>query len=117
MDQTSFNFDSPIKKPVCPAITGDDYDRIRDGERLTRQLDRIFAVCLDGRWRTVGEIRSQCEHLYQGTFFPENSVQAQLRNLRKLGVTVDRRHITDGLSEYRVDATAYFERLKQRKAS
>lgn len=96
--QTDLDFDSIA---VDLALNGDDYDPARDADRLRTQLGRIFLLCRDEEWRTVRAISKQLEEQHQ-MFFPENSVQAQLRNLRKLGIKVERRRVTDGLSEYRV---------------
>ncbi len=55
---------------------GSDYDSTYDQKRLTGQLRRIWDLMIDGQWRTCAEI-----HAALG--YPENSIQAQLRNLRK----------------------------------
>jgi hypothetical protein len=98
VQQTELDFNS---LRVDLALKGDDYDPVRDAERLRTQVGRIYILCRDGKWRTVRSISKELEETYHA-FFPENSVQAQLRNLRKLGVTVERRRISDGLSEYRL---------------
>ena len=57
-----------------------------DHPRLAGQLAKVYAVIQSGQWYTVAQIA----HLIQA---PENSVQAQLRNLRKPrfgGHTVER---------------------------
>ena len=70
-----------------------------DAQRLTGQILRTWKVMSDHKWRTVKEIA-------QITRDPENSVQAQLRHLRKLNFgayLVDRRKRSEkGLYEYRV---------------
>jgi len=70
-----------------------------DHERLTGQLADIYTVMADHRWRTVDTIVNLTGH-------PANSVQAQLRNLRKSrfgGYEVEKRRVTEtGLYEYRV---------------
>ena len=77
---------------------GPDVNR-EDVRRLTGQLSGVWFVMSDGRWRTVDKIVA-------GTGFPANSVQAQLRNLRKPkfgAYLVERRRIMQsGLYEYRV---------------
>jgi hypothetical protein len=98
MTQLDLDFESVS---VDLVLKGEDYDPVRDLERLRTQLGRIYALVKDGEWRTVRSISRQLEEQHH-VFFPENSVQAQLRNLRKLGVRVERRHVSDGLSEYRV---------------
>ena len=77
---------------------GATYERSRDHARLKGQISRIFNVMRDGEWRTVSEI-------HDITGDPENSIQAQLRNLRKEkfgGYTVEKRRSdsSDALWEY-----------------
>jgi hypothetical protein len=55
---------------------GRTYDPKLDRERLRTQLERVFSVMKDGRWRTLDMIRSLCG----GT---EASISARLRDLRK----------------------------------
>ncbi len=69
-----------------------------DHIRLSSQLFRVRELMLDGEWRTLGEIS-------QMTASPAASVSAQLRHLRKArfgGHLVERRHLGNGLWEYRV---------------
>jgi len=78
---------------------GSDYDPGKDDVRLSGQLNDIYNLCKDGRWRTLEEISAQTGH-------PHASVSAQLRHLRKdrFGSHyVDKRHLSDGLWEYRLD--------------
>lgn len=56
-------------------FSGSDLDA-SDKTRLKKQYPVIFAMMRDGQWRTVREIA-------EATGFPENSIQAQLRNMRK----------------------------------
>jgi hypothetical protein len=87
----SFRFDGPEFKPEL------------DGERLTLQHEAIRDLMLDGKWRTLGEIASL-------TRFPEPSISAQLRHLRKPrfgSFVVEKRRRGDekqGLYEYHVSA-------------
>ena len=77
---------------------GSTYSRERDRGRLFAQLQDVFALMKDGRWRTLGNIASATGH-------PEASVSARLRDLRKEargGHTVERRYVGGGLYEYRV---------------
>jgi len=77
---------------------GSTYSRERDGSRLTRQAERVKALMADGQWRTLAQIS-------EATGDPQASVSARLRDLRKRrngGHTVERRHLGDGLYEYRV---------------
>lgn len=79
-------------------FNGPEYVPARDHARLTRQIDRIRELMLDGRWRTLDEIAI-------ATGDPAASVSAQLRHLRKErfgGYTVDRQGRGGGLFEYRV---------------
>ena len=91
-------FGMPI--PFAGAVYVEAVDR----ERLTRQIDCIKQVAIDGGWMTVQSLTAKLRRAYPSIGFPENSVQAQLRNLRKVGYQVDRRNVaTSGcLHEYRV---------------
>jgi DNA-binding transcriptional regulator GbsR (MarR family) len=59
---------------------GPAYDAQQDFERLTKQMDRIREVMLmasaANKWMTLGEIE-------QVTRYPQASISAQLRHLRK----------------------------------
>lgn len=84
--QPSFQFD------------GETFEPELDAERLSRLLDRVRRLMLDGHWRTIGEI----QRLVGGS---EAGVSARLRDFRKPrfgGYTVERRRIKGGLHEYRV---------------
>lgn len=78
---------------------GDDYAADKDEVRLNGQLRLIWLLMSGGGWFTV-------EGIVSHTGYPANSVQAQLRNLRKArygAYDVQRRRITEsGLYEYRV---------------
>jgi len=82
-----------------PDFDGAEYDSSLDKVRLSGQLEKIYELMRDGRWRTVATVA----HV---TGYPENSIQAQLRNLRKDrfgGYLVEKRRVTpNGLYEYRV---------------
>ncbi len=81
-----------------PRFDGADYEPARDDDRLTTQLDKIHALMLDGRWRTLATIAGITRE-------PEASVSAQLRHLRKARFgryLVERRYIDRGIYEYRV---------------
>ena len=93
-------FDTPPAPPSrSEHFDGPEFDPTRDGWRLTGQLLVIWSNMKDGQWRTVDQIIAK-------TGFPANSVQAQLRNLRKPrygAYLVERRRVTEsGLYEYRV---------------
>jgi hypothetical protein len=73
-------------------------DKSQRTERLTGQIQRVYACMASGQWRTLTQIAD-------ATGDPEASVSAQLRHLRKArfgGHTVERRHIGGGLYEYRL---------------
>lgn len=76
-------------------FSGAAYDAALDEERLKGQLLKVYNLMRDGRWRTVQKIAELIGE-------PENSIQAQLRNLRKVGYQVPRRYIGNRLSEYRL---------------
>lgn len=61
---------------------GSDYSPEFDHTRLTKQIKRVYDCMKDGVWRTVGEIAVAIKR-DTGEDDPENSIQAQLRNLRK----------------------------------
>ena len=87
---------------------GPAFESHLDASRLATQMDRIRAFMLTAGWQTVSEIREGLERLYPGTRFPENSIQAQLRHLRKPafgGYQVVKRRRgsgSTGLFEYRL---------------
>lgn len=69
-----------------------------DMVRLGRQLKGVRDLMADGRWRTLAEVSDSL-----GIGFPEASVSARLRDIRKSGRTVERRRRGPGrgLWEYR----------------
>lgn len=99
-------FSHVIDSPKIPGasharFSGADYVPERDKKRLTGQLEAIYKLMKDGVWRSVDEIHEQT-----GKRFPHNSIQGNLRNLRKPSFgsyNVERRRRGDtNLSEYRV---------------
>lgn len=79
---------------------GSTYSHERDGQRLMTQLERVLAFMQDGSWHTLREIAEKVGG-------SEASVSARCRDLRKPkwgGHTVERRHIKNGLFEYRLAA-------------
>jgi hypothetical protein len=63
------------------------------------QLTKVRDLMLDGQWRSLIEIAA-------ATGSPQASVSARLRDLRKAkfgGYTVERRLLSPGLYEYRVN--------------
>ena len=93
-----------VFSPVSAAglFSGAAYEPARDGARLTKQLDCIIAQTADKAWRTIERLTIELRRKYPHVEFPENSVSAQLRNLRKIGYTLERQHVAHGLFEYRV---------------
>jgi hypothetical protein len=80
---------------------GDTYNPEFDGDRLARQLTRVYALMSDSQWRTLDEI-SRVVH------DPPAPVSARLRDLRKPkfgGYMVERRRRGipyRGIHEYRL---------------
>lgn len=108
-----YQMDSPVVVPPAPPepprFNGADYDPERDDDRLRNQLQRIWTLMRDGRWRTLPAIAT-------ATGDPEPSISAQLRHLRKPrfgGHTVERRYVGHGLYEYRVLAAPSTDQTTQ----
>jgi hypothetical protein len=88
-----------------PQFDGETYDEKLDGARLARQLDLVRDYMLDlprGRFVTLNEIA-------RSTGFPEASISARLRDLRKTRfgrylVLRRRREDSPGTFEYSVVA-------------
>ena len=81
-------------------FNGSDYSPVRDDNRLTGQLLRIWGCMKGGAWRTLEEIASR-------TGDPAPSVSAQLRHLRRPrfgGHVVEKEYLGNGLYQYRVIA-------------
>lgn len=55
---------------------GNHYHQTEDEIRLTKQLQGVYNCIRDGGWQTVKEIADK-------TNYPQPSISAQLRNLRK----------------------------------
>lgn len=78
---------------------GKTYNPVLDHTRLTNQLARVHSVLSDGKWITLSQlsIKADC---------PEASASSRLRDLRKDkfgGHTVDRKRLSGGLFEYRLE--------------
>lgn len=84
---------------------GPAYEPAVDHDRLSKQMDRVRDYMLSGAWKTLREISDDLFGIYH-THFPEASVSAQLRHLRKErfgGYAVEKRRLRlSGLWEYRV---------------
>lgn len=97
MNQLAIDFSVPLN---APQFDGKTYDAVQDHGRLHTQLNDVRNFMLDGQWRFLNTISS-------ATGYPEASVSARLRDLRKIkfgGYTVQRRRVKDGLGtfQYRV---------------
>jgi hypothetical protein len=87
---------------VPPVILGDrmgeTYEPKRDRARLNSQAQEVFRFMSDNCWHSLREIS-------EATKWPEASISARLRDFRspKFGsFTVERRHLSKGLHQYRV---------------
>lgn len=84
-----------------PHFNGPEYVTKKDHIRLGKQHERIKALMLDGKWRTLEEISGS-------TNDPVASISAQLRHLRKErfgAFLIERRsrgNRSGGLFEYRL---------------
>ena len=79
-------------------IGGTTFNHTFDAERLACQARKVYDLMRDSQWRTLSEIRELISQ-------PEASISARLRDLRKLGLTVERRrrgNPKQGIHEYRV---------------
>ncbi len=79
---------------------GKSYNEEIDGERIHKQYERIRDFMLGCEWRTLAEIAAALD-------YPEASISAQLRHLRKrifggYDVQKQRRTPEGGTWEYRV---------------
>jgi hypothetical protein len=101
MQATSSLFGIPPQAAPVP-FSGAAYEPDIDRERLTRQIDCIATVAMAGDWWTVAKLTTVCRKRYPSIGFPECSVSAQIRNLKKIGYGVERRGLGGGLFEYKV---------------
>jgi biotin operon repressor len=77
---------------------GNTFSQARDGARLSKQLDAVKTVMLDGQWHTLAEL-AETAHA------SDAAVSARVRDLRKAkfgGYTVDRLYIRRGIWAYRI---------------
>lgn len=82
---------------TIPAPAGVTFDPAIDADRLNHQQRLVYDLMADGVWRGLAEIHA-------ATGAPEASASARLRDLRRAGLTVERRRRDPraGLWEYRV---------------
>ena len=89
----------PFQSPgTGPDHDGETYEREQDHVRLNAQTLGVWQYAKSGRWMTLRELSRE-------TGYPEASVSARLRDLRKPqfgGHTVERRRVDGGLFEYRL---------------
>lgn len=81
-----------------PRFDGATYDANRDGERLGGQLNAVYRLMHDGRWRTLAEIAKHVDG-------SEPGVSARLRDLRKSRFgshEVEREFVANGVWKYRL---------------
>lgn len=84
--------------PRRPLFDGPTYEATRDLSRLSNQFTKVFALMRDGAWRSLEQIVGQVGGTPQ-------AISARLRDCRKLergSHKVDRRHVHEGLHEYRL---------------
>ena len=77
---------------------GPTYNEPRDKTRLKRQLDSVRSCLLSGGWWTLAQLSGKAHGSTQ-------SVSARVRDLKKLkfgAYTIDKRHVGDGVWEYRM---------------
>ena len=94
-------FDAEVERQygkVEYQFDGETIDQPRDGDRLRIQLGRIRQLTSFGQWFTLADLERM-------TGFPQASISARLRDLRKPkfgGYTVERQYVERGLFRYRV---------------
>lgn len=89
-----------IQLQLLQQFDGVTYGPTLDRDRLTSQLDRVKALMIDGKWRSLANISQEV----RGS---EAGVSARLRDLRKPrfgGYTVNRRRVEGGLWMYQLSA-------------
>lgn len=77
---------------------GATYEAVFDAERLGAQAKAVFRRMQERRWWTLRELAAE-------TGYPEASISARLRDLRKVkfgGFIVDRERVGGGLWRYRM---------------
>lgn len=94
-------------KPKPSPFDGKTYNEKLDGPRLKKQLDRVreYMLAIFPSWKSLSEISEELAKLYPNTRFPEASISARLRDLRKPkfgNYTVKSKRRSSGLWEYLV---------------
>ena len=87
-----------MQKETTPEFDGDDYVSSRDKPRLTQQIHQVRMYMENNNWLSVKQISDDLN-------FPEPSVSAQIRNLRKEKFgnrIVERRYQGNGLYEFKL---------------
>lgn len=64
-------------------LSGTAYEPKLDRARLSLQIERVRLYLLPGQWKSLSEMKAALEAIYAPAHFPEASLSAQLRNLRK----------------------------------
>lgn len=83
---------------MTDSFDGATFDLALDGERLTTEFARVFALMRDGEWRTLEAIRERVPG-------SEAGISARVRDFRKQrfgGHKVERRRRSGGVFEYRL---------------
>jgi hypothetical protein len=65
------------------SFSGAGYEPQLDRARLTLQVERIRRYMFGVEWRTLREIKTALEDIHAPAVFPESSISAQIRNLKK----------------------------------
>lgn len=94
----------PLPDPL-PHFDGATYDAELDYARLGNQLRAVLDVMVDGEWHTL-------RGLAVATGYPEASISARLRDLRKRKFgrwVVERERLDGGLWRYRLTGRKYDE--------
>lgn len=81
--------DAAPAQPPTPPVMGKTFDKKVDGERLSSQQRRVEELMSDGEPRTLLQIAIALRKLY-GAHFPEASISARLRDMRRAGYTIER---------------------------
>jgi len=87
-----------MTEPLPTLFDGVTINDERDNGRLQEQLTEVRLLVTNMGWWTLGEIA-------RATGYPEASVSARLRDLRKAkfgGYSVERKYVSKGLWAYRV---------------